>query len=43
VTDAERDARELRAEERIESDIFIREVVIVLVVVAVAVAGALAV
>jgi hypothetical protein len=42
VTDAERDARELRAEERIESDIFIREVAIVLVVVAVAVAGALA-
>ena len=42
MTDAERDARELRAEERIESDIFIREVAIVLVVVAVAVAGALA-
>jgi hypothetical protein len=40
-SDAERDALELRAEERVERDIFLRAVAIVLIVVAVAVAGAL--
>jgi hypothetical protein len=42
VTAAERDALELSAEERVERNIFIREIAIVLIVVAVAVAGALA-
>jgi len=42
VTAAERDALELRAEERVERLIFIRAVAIVLIVVVVAVAGVLA-
>ncbi len=39
---AERVAGELRAEERVERDIFLREIAIVLLVLAVAYAGALA-